>query len=184
MSLLQKSLGIIPAKAGIQPFRAFLVPGFRRGDGICEFCKSLICIAISVKYQFAFKAFLDGRVARILAILARSARGSSLNSGAWNFLMIGPLGPAKLCSRQTCNPQVTAADPQTCPGSYAAFSAIQRPADYQDSSGSRCGIPWRGNRIYIDRIAPTVRSFRQAYPYAGLYNSYIHAMPAANLKGK
>gem|GEM_PF-1424003 len=38
---MQKSSGVIPANAGIQSFQAFLVPGFRRGDGICEFCKSL-----------------------------------------------------------------------------------------------------------------------------------------------
>jgi hypothetical protein len=41
MSLLQKSIYVIPAKAGIQAFQALLEPGFRRGDGIGEFCKSL-----------------------------------------------------------------------------------------------------------------------------------------------
>ena len=34
VSLLQKSLGVIPAEAGIQVFQPFLDPGFRRGDGI------------------------------------------------------------------------------------------------------------------------------------------------------
>jgi hypothetical protein len=43
MSLLQKSIYVIPAKAGIQAFQALLGPGFRRRDGIGEFCKSLIC---------------------------------------------------------------------------------------------------------------------------------------------
>jgi hypothetical protein len=34
LSLLQKSLDVIPAEAGIQVFRQFLDPGLRRGDGI------------------------------------------------------------------------------------------------------------------------------------------------------
>jgi hypothetical protein len=38
---LQKSFGVILAKAGIQVFRGFLDPGFRRGDGFVEFCRSL-----------------------------------------------------------------------------------------------------------------------------------------------
>ncbi len=29
-----KAPGLIPAKAGIQSFQAFLDPGFRRGDGV------------------------------------------------------------------------------------------------------------------------------------------------------
>jgi hypothetical protein len=33
-SLLQKSLGVILAEAGIQAFQQLLDPGFRRGDGI------------------------------------------------------------------------------------------------------------------------------------------------------
>jgi hypothetical protein len=41
LSLLQKPLNVIPAKAGIQSVRAFLDPRFREGDGILEFCKSL-----------------------------------------------------------------------------------------------------------------------------------------------
>jgi len=40
-SLLQKSLAVIPAKAGIQSFQDVLDPGFRRGAGFVEFCKSL-----------------------------------------------------------------------------------------------------------------------------------------------
>jgi hypothetical protein len=39
---LQKSLGVIPAEAGIQMFQGFLDPGFRRDDGFLEFCKSLV----------------------------------------------------------------------------------------------------------------------------------------------
>jgi hypothetical protein len=39
LSLLQKSLFVIPAEAGIQVFQGFLDPGFRRGDGFAEFCK-------------------------------------------------------------------------------------------------------------------------------------------------
>ncbi|MBM3300014.1 MAG: hypothetical protein FJY85_08670 [Deltaproteobacteria bacterium] len=41
-SLLQKSLAVIPAKAGIQSFQDVLAPGFRRGDGLVEFCKNLL----------------------------------------------------------------------------------------------------------------------------------------------
>jgi len=40
-SLLQKSLAVIPAEAGIQSLQSFLDPGLRRGDGTCKFCKSL-----------------------------------------------------------------------------------------------------------------------------------------------
>jgi len=46
MSLLQKSLAVIPAKAGIQSFQDVLDPGFRRGAGFVEFCKSLVLSAI------------------------------------------------------------------------------------------------------------------------------------------
>ncbi|MBM3299970.1 MAG: hemerythrin domain-containing protein [Deltaproteobacteria bacterium] len=38
---MQKSLAVIPAKAGIQSFQDVLAPGFRRGDGFVEFCKNL-----------------------------------------------------------------------------------------------------------------------------------------------
>jgi len=41
LSLLQKSFSVIPAKAGIQVFQGLLDPGFRRGNGFVEFCKSL-----------------------------------------------------------------------------------------------------------------------------------------------
>jgi hypothetical protein len=40
-SLLHKSFDVIPAKAGIQVCQGSLDPGFRRGDGSVEFCKSL-----------------------------------------------------------------------------------------------------------------------------------------------
>ncbi len=40
-SLLQKSLCVIPAKAGIQTPCGFLDPGFRRSDGFKDFCKRL-----------------------------------------------------------------------------------------------------------------------------------------------
>ncbi len=40
-SLLQKSLIVIPAKAGIQDLHGFLNLGFRRGDDFSEFCKRL-----------------------------------------------------------------------------------------------------------------------------------------------
>ena len=39
LSLLQKSLFVIPAEAGNQVFQGFLDPGLRRGDGFIEFCK-------------------------------------------------------------------------------------------------------------------------------------------------
>jgi hypothetical protein len=42
--LLQKAFTVIPAKAGIQSFCDFLDPGFRRGDGVTEFCKRLLRI--------------------------------------------------------------------------------------------------------------------------------------------
>jgi hypothetical protein len=49
LSLVQKSLGVIPAEAGIQALQRFLDPGWSlprtairgQGDGICEFCKRL-----------------------------------------------------------------------------------------------------------------------------------------------
>jgi len=49
-SLLQKSLAVIPEKAGIQSFQDVLDPsacsglrsGVRRGDGFVEFCRSLL----------------------------------------------------------------------------------------------------------------------------------------------
>ena len=34
LTLIWKPLTVIPAKAGIQSFQAFLDPGFRRGDGV------------------------------------------------------------------------------------------------------------------------------------------------------
>jgi hypothetical protein len=34
---MQKSFDVIPVKAGIQAFQAFLDPVFRRGDGFIEF---------------------------------------------------------------------------------------------------------------------------------------------------
>jgi hypothetical protein len=40
-SLLQKSLGVNQVDAGYKVFQQFLDPGFRRGDGISEFRKSL-----------------------------------------------------------------------------------------------------------------------------------------------
>jgi hypothetical protein len=41
-SRLQKSLYVIPVKAGIQSFQCILDPGFYRGDGISWFCNWLI----------------------------------------------------------------------------------------------------------------------------------------------
>jgi len=43
LRLLQNSFIVIPVKAGIQVLQAFLDPGFRRGDGLIEFCKRLSC---------------------------------------------------------------------------------------------------------------------------------------------
>jgi hypothetical protein len=42
LSLLQKSLDVIPAKTGIQAFQGFLDPDFRRDDGFVEFRKRLL----------------------------------------------------------------------------------------------------------------------------------------------
>jgi hypothetical protein len=42
LSLLQKSIYVIPAKAGIQVFQPLLDPGFRRGDAIGEFYKTSV----------------------------------------------------------------------------------------------------------------------------------------------
>jgi len=44
LSLRQKSLGVIPAEAGIPVFQQLLDPGFCRGDGFGEFRKSLLCL--------------------------------------------------------------------------------------------------------------------------------------------
>jgi len=37
LKMVQTSLIVIPAKAGIQVFPGVLDPGFRRGDGVSEF---------------------------------------------------------------------------------------------------------------------------------------------------
>jgi len=47
--LLQKSLTVIPAKAGIQSFQEVLDPDFRRDDGLVEFCKRLIRLLVVIK---------------------------------------------------------------------------------------------------------------------------------------
>jgi len=51
MSFLKKSFSVIPAKAGIQFFQGLLDPGFRRGDGFIEFCKSLLWIKNKLRLE-------------------------------------------------------------------------------------------------------------------------------------
>jgi hypothetical protein len=66
MSLLQKSLNVIPAKAGIQVFRGFLDPGFRRGDGSIGFCRRL---SRPVYFRFKQQDFRSIRFAMVLRFI-------------------------------------------------------------------------------------------------------------------
>jgi hypothetical protein len=62
-SFLQKCPFVIPSEDGIQVFQGFLDPGFRRGDGLAEFCKMLneytVCITPVKAHQPGCGCLLD-----------------------------------------------------------------------------------------------------------------------------